>query len=257
MLGVVAVESLKQQGRLVEAAAELERLLAAPEGHDSLGLCGLLERQGTVARELGDLAAAQSVLERLLQYAIEAELPRRQVAARVELATVSLVRGDLAAVTAQLAQADAMAKATGDTLGLASVRELQGRLLRQQGRPTEARAPLQEAQRLYEGLGQLLAAGVCQAHAADNQYLAGDQAAALASVEQLLGKAELGSEARLPCWRVLSSLQDARADALASQLQAALRRQLQALPESSHQRLLTQVPLWRDVAAMAPVAGRG
>ena len=259
MLRVVAVESLITQGRLLEAAAELDRLLAAPEGHDSLGLCGLLERQGMVARDLGDVDAAKSVNQRMLAHATEAELPRGQAAALTDLALLALVQHEPAAASAHLARAEALAQATGDAMGLARVREGQGRLLRQQGQHSEALAPLAEAQRLYEGVGHALMAGQALAHAADSRRLAGDHAAALASVERLLGQPELSGEARLLCWRVLAALQDERADALASRLQADLRRQLQALPEPVHARLLQHVPLWHEVAAMtiAPVAAHG
>lgn len=257
-LRIIEMHALTSQDRHADAAAAIAatlRMLDAGTRPHLLDRLHLHCQQSRVLRLLGDLDGAGSAADAALALAARMEMPRMRTAALAVQAERLLVLGDAAAVAAVADEVEHICRAIGFAQHLPHAWVWRGRLALARGDSAAANAAWQQAEALYREQQQEQAA---VALACERAALAPAEPAALAAVDAATqaGLDTLAPEALLACHAVLQATGDARAAGLLQHLVARLREQLAQQPDAAtRQRLLQQVPHWRQVAALAAARG--
>ena len=250
-LRTIRVESLIRQGRLVDAAAEIDRTLEMLSSGAPSDRHALLARRAMVCFELGDLASAERLAEECVV------LARQLGRARLEGATQRLLadfyeawdRPERAHAAAAEAARLARECGAGDVLGEA---------LAVLGTSTCLLGDVAAGRAQLEGvLSQLRAdenrAGCTDvlARLASVDLAMGDLATALVRVEEILAhpaETELTTSVLYIVWKVLRAAEDPRAADTLDDLRVRLERLLVQLPEpEARARLLADHGWWRGV----------
>jgi len=259
MLRLIRVESLLKQYRLADAADEVARLLALALPYNTLDRANLLQRQGMLARNLGDLDAAWRHHSECLAVSTEAEVGRLIAAAHIDLAIVAQAQGRLDEAAQLTARGLAQALASHAALGVTNAHLQQAELQLARGAWAEAAQGAEQAAQESDALGQPPLGASARALAALAHWHGGRADSARRTVDAALALPEPLPETRLRAWRVLDALGDARAAVLKQSLDDELQRLLNSLPDAAaRERVLRHAPVWSELgaSAMRPVFAR-